>query len=77
MAGIEERLGAPCAGTVARRGMAWAIAGAVALAVQYLVPGWWFIVAGSIAVIMAIVFDGLLLLTRKLLAPWERKRVAA
>ncbi|MBX3552884.1 MAG: AzlC family ABC transporter permease [Pseudolabrys sp.] len=32
-----------------RRGMAWAIAGAVALAVQYLVPGWWFIVAGSIA----------------------------
>lgn len=35
------------------------------------------IVAGSIAVIMAIVFDGLLLLARKLLAPWERKRVAA
>lgn len=32
-----------------RRGIAWAIAGAVALAVQYLVPGWWFIVAGSIA----------------------------
>ncbi len=32
-----------------RRGIAWAIAGVVALAVQYLVPGWWFIVAGSIA----------------------------
>ena len=35
------------------------------------------IVAGSIAVIMAIVFDGVLLLTGKLLAPWRRKRVAA
>jgi len=32
-----------------RRGIAWAIAGAVALAVQHFVPGWWFIVAGSIA----------------------------
>lgn len=30
------------------------------------------IVAGSIAVIMAIVFDGILLLTGKLLAPWKR-----
>ncbi|MBN9051268.1 MAG: AzlC family ABC transporter permease [Rhizobiales bacterium] len=32
-----------------RRGVAWVIAGAVALAVQHFVPGWWFIVAGSIA----------------------------
>ncbi|MCB0862785.1 MAG: ABC transporter permease [Solirubrobacterales bacterium] len=32
------------------------------------------IVAGSIAVIMAIVFDGILLLTGKLLAPWKRKQ---
>ncbi|HMU28269.1 MAG TPA: ABC transporter permease [Solirubrobacterales bacterium] len=35
------------------------------------------IVAGSIAVIMAIVFDGVLLLVGKLLAPWKRKRVTA
>lgn len=35
------------------------------------------IVAGSIAVIMAIVFDGVLLLTGKLLAPWKRKRAIA
>jgi predicted branched-subunit amino acid permease len=32
-----------------RRGFAWLIAGAVALAVQWLVGGWWFIVAGSLA----------------------------
>ncbi len=35
------------------------------------------IVAGSIAVIMAILFDGVLLLIGKLLAPWKRKRVLA
>jgi osmoprotectant transport system permease protein len=34
------------------------------------------IVAGSIAVIMAILFDGVLLLAGKLLAPWKRRRVA-
>ena len=34
------------------------------------------IVAGSIAVVMAIVFDGMLLLAGKLLAPWKRKHVA-
>jgi osmoprotectant transport system permease protein len=34
------------------------------------------IVAGSIAVIMAILFDGVLLLIGKLLAPWKRRRVA-
>jgi 4-azaleucine resistance transporter AzlC len=33
----------------ARRGVAWVIAGAVALAVQQLVGGWWFIVAGAVA----------------------------
>lgn len=32
----------------ARRAAGWAIAGAVALAVSYLVPGWWFIVAGAL-----------------------------
>ena len=32
-----------------RRAYAWAVAGAVAVAVQYLVAGWWFIVAGSLA----------------------------
>jgi 4-azaleucine resistance transporter AzlC len=32
-----------------RRGVAWLIAGGVALAVQYFVPGWWFIIAGAIA----------------------------
>ena len=35
------------------------------------------IVAGSIAVIMAILFDGVLLLAGKLLAPWKRKRALA
>lgn len=35
------------------------------------------IVAGSIAVIMAIVFDGVLLVAGKLLAPWQRKRALA
>jgi 4-azaleucine resistance transporter AzlC len=32
-----------------RRGIAWLVAGGVALAVQCLVPGWWFIIAGAIA----------------------------
>ena len=32
-----------------RRAIAWMIAGAVALAIQRLVPGWWFIMAGAIA----------------------------
>ncbi len=33
----------------ARRSIAWLVAGAVALIVQHLVGGWWFIVAGAIA----------------------------
>lgn len=33
----------------ARRSIAWLVAGAVALLVQHLVGGWWFIVAGAIA----------------------------
>jgi 4-azaleucine resistance transporter AzlC len=33
----------------ARRAVPWAIAGAVALTVAQLVPGWWFIIAGAIA----------------------------
>jgi predicted branched-subunit amino acid permease len=33
----------------ARRGVAWLVAGAVALLVQYLLGGWWFIVAGAVA----------------------------
>ena len=32
-----------------RRAAPWAIAGAVALIVQYLVPGYWYIVIGSLA----------------------------
>jgi predicted branched-subunit amino acid permease len=32
-----------------RRGIAWVIAGAVALLVEYLVAGWWFILAGALA----------------------------
>lgn len=32
----------------ARRAIGWAIAGAVALATYYLVPGWWFIVVGAL-----------------------------
>jgi predicted branched-subunit amino acid permease len=31
-----------------RRAWGWAVAGIVAVAVERLVPGWWFIVAGSI-----------------------------
>lgn len=33
----------------ARRAAGWAIAGAVALTVSYVVPGWWFIVIGALA----------------------------
>ena len=33
----------------ARRAIAWVIAGAVALVTEHFVPGWWFIIAGSIA----------------------------
>ncbi len=32
----------------ARRAIGWAIAGAVALAVSYLIAGWWFIVVGAL-----------------------------
>jgi len=32
-----------------RRGIAWLIAAAVALAVERFVPGWWFIIAGAVA----------------------------
>ena len=32
-----------------RRAMAWGVAGAVALATQQLVPGWWFVIAGALA----------------------------
>jgi branched chain amino acid efflux pump len=32
----------------ARRAVGWVIAGLVALIVSYLVPGWWFIVAGAL-----------------------------
>ena len=32
-----------------RRGIAWVVAGAVALLVQQLSGGWWFIVAGALA----------------------------
>jgi 4-azaleucine resistance transporter AzlC len=37
------------AGGGARRAIGWIAAGGVALAVQYLVGGWWFIMAGAIA----------------------------
>jgi 4-azaleucine resistance transporter AzlC len=33
----------------ARRAIPWAVAGGVALAAAALVPGWWFIMAGSVA----------------------------
>jgi predicted branched-subunit amino acid permease len=33
----------------ARRGIGWAVAGGVALLVEYFVPGWWFILAGALA----------------------------
>lgn len=32
----------------ARRAIGWVIAGAVALVVSYVVPGWWFIVVGAL-----------------------------
>ena len=32
-----------------RRAIPWAVAGATALAVAEMVPGWWFIIAGAIA----------------------------
>ena len=37
------------AGGGTRRAIGWAVAAAVAFAVQHLVPGWWFILAGAIA----------------------------
>ena len=33
----------------ARRAIPWAVAGGVALLVAALIPGWWFIIAGSVA----------------------------
>jgi predicted branched-subunit amino acid permease len=33
----------------ARRSIAWVVAGAVAIIVQQLMGGWWFIVAGAVA----------------------------
>jgi predicted branched-subunit amino acid permease len=33
----------------ARRSLPWAIAGLVAIAVQYLLPGFWYIIAGTLA----------------------------
>ncbi|MEJ0075418.1 MAG: AzlC family ABC transporter permease [Alphaproteobacteria bacterium] len=33
----------------ARRAIGWVVAGLVALVVSYIVPGWWFIVAGALA----------------------------
>ena len=33
----------------ARRAIPWAVAGGVALLVATFVPGWWFIIAGSLA----------------------------
>jgi predicted branched-subunit amino acid permease len=32
-----------------RRAIAWGIAGAVALATEYLVSGWWFVITGALA----------------------------
>ena len=32
-----------------RRAIPWAVSGAVALAVHWLVPGWWFIIAGAVS----------------------------
>lgn len=37
----------------AKRALAWGLAGAVALAVNYLVEGWWYVIAGSLAGIVA------------------------
>jgi len=32
-----------------RRAIAWGVAGTVALATDYLVSGWWFVITGAIA----------------------------
>ncbi|MBB5052976.1 putative branched-subunit amino acid permease [Afipia massiliensis] len=32
-----------------RRAIPWAVSGVVALAVHWLVPGWWFIIAGAVS----------------------------
>jgi predicted branched-subunit amino acid permease len=32
-----------------RRGIPWAVAGSVALAVSYLIEGWWYVIVGSLA----------------------------
>jgi predicted branched-subunit amino acid permease len=32
-----------------RRAIAWGIAGAVALATEHLVSGWWFVITGALA----------------------------
>jgi predicted branched-subunit amino acid permease len=36
-----------------KRAVAWAVAGVVALIVYYVVPGWWYVIAGSLAGIVA------------------------
>lgn len=41
-----------------RRAVAWGIAGAVALATESLVPGWWFVIAGALAGSIAEGFAG-------------------
>jgi predicted branched-subunit amino acid permease len=41
-----------------RRGIAWVIAGVVALLVEYFVGGWWFILAGALAGALAEGFFG-------------------
>jgi predicted branched-subunit amino acid permease len=37
----------------ARRSVPWAIAGLVAIAVQYVLPGFWYIIAGTLAGVIA------------------------
>jgi predicted branched-subunit amino acid permease len=32
-----------------RRAIPWIVSGIVALAVHWLVPGWWFIIAGALS----------------------------
>jgi predicted branched-subunit amino acid permease len=32
-----------------RRAIPWAVSGIVALTVHWLVPGWWFIIAGAVS----------------------------
>jgi predicted branched-subunit amino acid permease len=36
-----------------RRAIPWVVAGVVALAVNYFVEGWWHVIAGSLAGIVA------------------------